>query len=93
MNEDTAGQVHFKLYGLSDKLNAKCNKNEEFRAGYWQGVYTVGYDAKAVIADEYALRKETKDALDSNFEEWKRGFWAARSQLIAAGIRRKRKKC
>ena len=35
MKEDHAGQVHWKEYGKSDKLNAIGNKNEEFRAGYW----------------------------------------------------------
>jgi hypothetical protein len=91
MNKDTAGRVHWQLYGKSDKLNAPCNKNVEFRSGYCKGVETYGHKAEVIIVDEYALRQEAGDALDCNFEEWKRGFWAARSQLAGAGIKRRKK--
>ena len=58
MKEDHAGETHWKEYRKSDKLNAIGNKNEEFRAGYWYAVETLGYDAHKVIADEHALRTE-----------------------------------
>ena len=88
MKEDHAGETHWKEYRKSDKLNAIGNKNEEFRAGYWYAVETLGYDAHKVIADEHALRTE----MESNFEEWLRGFWAAGCQMAAAGIKKRRKR-
>jgi hypothetical protein len=91
MKEDRAGQVHWKLYGKSDKLNATENKNEEFRAGYWRAVESLGYNAHDVITEEHALRAEIGDDLGSNFQEWVRGFWAARSQLVAARIKKQRR--
>jgi hypothetical protein len=92
MREDHAGQVHWKEYGKSDKLNAIGNKNEDFRAGYWHAVETLGYDAHKVIADEYALRTEIGEDLGSKFAEWVRGFWAARCQMAAAGIKKRKKR-
>ena len=92
MKEDHAGQVHWKEYGKSDKLNAIGNKNEEFRAGYWHAVETLGNDAHKVIADEHALRTEIGEELGSNFKEWVRGFWAARCQMASAGIKKRKKR-
>jgi hypothetical protein len=92
MKEDHAGQVHWKEYGKSDKLNAIGNKNEDFRTGYWHAAETLGYDAHKVIADEHALRTEIGEDLGSNFEEWVRGFWAARCQMVAAGIKKRKKR-
>lgn len=91
MSEDIAGNVHMKFYGKSDKLNAYENQNTEFRTGYWRGVETLGSDAKVLIEEEHAMRKEVGDDLREGFEEWKRGLWASRSQLTAAGIKKRKK--
>ena len=89
--EDTAGNVHRKLYGKSDKVNALENRNDEFQGGYWTGVDSLGYDARKVIEEEHELRKEVGDDLGSGFEEWCRGLWAARSQLIICPIKKRKK--
>jgi hypothetical protein len=87
---DSAGDVHRKLFGKSDKLNAPENQNTEFRIGYWTGVNSVGYDASSIIEEEQALRKEVNDDLGAGFEEWKRGFWASRSQLVLCPMRKRK---
>jgi hypothetical protein len=90
MREDTAGQVHRKLYGKSDKANAIENRNNEFQEGYAMAVRSLGEDASKVIEAEGRLRQEVGDDMGSGFAEWVRGFWAARSQIAAAGITRHR---
>ena len=92
MREDTAGQVHRKLYGKSDKANAIENRNNEFQDGYAMGVHSLGEDARKVIEEEQRLRREVGDDMGSGFAEWTRGLWAARSQIAAAGIRCRKKR-
>ena len=82
MNEDTAGNVHRRLYNKSDKANAKENQSREFQDGYRTGANSVGYNALKVINEELRLRIEVGDNLMEGFDEWKRGLWSARSQLI-----------
>ncbi|MGB7836963.1 MAG: hypothetical protein WBL40_02505, partial [Terrimicrobiaceae bacterium] len=86
MIEDTAGRNHFSIYGKSDKANAIGNRNNEFQDGYAMGAESLGCDACKVIEEEEKLRTEVGDDLGSGFAEWKRGLWAARSQMAAAGI-------
>jgi hypothetical protein len=86
MIEDTAGRNHFSIYGKSDKANAVGNRNNEFQDGYAMGVESIAYDPQKVIEEEEPLRREVGDDLGSGFAEWKRGLWAARSQMAAAGI-------
>jgi hypothetical protein len=46
-------------------------------------------DADKVLKAELDLRDEFK--LTANgFNEWKRGWWAARSQMTAAGVRKRK---
>ena len=84
--EDTAGRNHFSIYGKSDKANAIGNRNNEFQDGYAMGAESLGCDAYKIIGEEEQLRTEVGDDLGSGFAEWKRGLWAARSQMAAAGI-------
>jgi hypothetical protein len=91
MNEDIAGNVHRKYYGKSDKANAPENQNREFHDGYSAGVDSLGFDAREVIEEESSLRNEIGDDLGKGFEEWERGFWAARSQLAAADVKKRTK--
>ena len=88
MREDTAGRVHREKYGKSDKLNAPENQNREFQDGYSTAVDSLGFDARKVIEQEFLLRVEVDDDLGKGFEEWSRGFWAARCQMAAAGIKK-----
>jgi hypothetical protein len=92
MNEDIPGNIHRRFYHKSDKVNAPENQNPEFQAGYWAGVASVGFNATKVIEEERALRKAVKDDLRKGFSEWKRGFWASRSQIVIFPIK-KRPKC
>jgi hypothetical protein len=91
VREDTAGRVHREKYGKSDKRNAPENQNPEFQDGYRIGVDSLGFDARKVIEGEFLLRVEVDDDLGKGFEEWSRGFWAARSQLIVCPINKKRR--
>jgi hypothetical protein len=91
MREDIAGDVHFRYYGKSDKINALENQNREFQDGYSAGVDSLGFDARKVIEEEFSLRDEIGDDLGDGALEWVRGFWAARSQLAAAGVKKQRK--
>ena len=91
MREDTAGGVHREKYDKSDKLNAPENQNPEFQDGYRIEVDSLGFDARKVIEEEFLLRVEVNDDLGKDFEEWSRGFWAARSQLIVCPLTKKRR--
>jgi hypothetical protein len=82
MREDHAGRVHREQYGRSDRLNAPENQNREFQDGYRTNVDSLGFDAQKLIEEKFLLRVEVDDDLGKGFEEWKRGFWAARNQLI-----------
>jgi hypothetical protein len=73
-------------YGRSDKVNAPENPNREFQDGYRAGVDTLSEDAIKMVNEEGHLRAKVADDLSKGFEEWQRGFWAARSQMAAAGI-------
>ena len=88
MREDTAGRVHREKYGKSDKFNAPENQNREFPDGYSTGVDSLGFDAQKLIEEKFLLRVEVDDDLGKGFEEWKRGFWAARNQPISSGKRK-----
>jgi hypothetical protein len=93
MKEDTPGNIHRKLYGKSDKINAPENQNNEFQRGYWTGASSMAYRAEQILEEEFILRVETSDDLCDGFGEWKRGFWAARSQCILFVSPRLRRKC
>ena len=92
MKEDTAGRIHRDQYGRSDKVNAPENQNREFRDGYRAAVDTHGEDAIKMIIEEGQLRTEIGDDLPKGFDEWERGFWAARCQMAAAGIKKRKKR-
>jgi hypothetical protein len=93
MKEDVAGNVHRKLYGMSDKINAPENQNREFQEGYRVGASSMAYSAELVLKEEFILRIEVDDDLDKGFDEWQRGFWAARSQSILFVSPRRHRKC
>jgi hypothetical protein len=81
--EDVAGDVHMRLYGCSDKINAACNRfSREYQEGYHVGANSMAYMAEQIIKEEWELRQEVDDDLATGFLEWKRGFWGARSQCI-----------
>ena len=89
MKEDHAGRIHRDKYGCSDKVNAPKNQNREFQEGYGTGILTFGKTTSgALLEAEKALRKQTGECLKEGFEEWKRGLWAARTQMVAAKMRR-----
>jgi hypothetical protein len=92
MIEDSAGREHYSIYGKSDKVNAVGNRNNEFQDGYATGVESLGCDPRKIIEEEEQLRREISDDLGSGFFEWTRGFWAARSQMAAAGIKRRKRR-
>ena len=71
--------------------DAPVNQNREFQDGCRPGVESVEIDTTAVLKHEHGLRVEVNDDCKAGFEEWKRGFWVARSQLVAAGIMRRLK--
>lgn len=79
---DHAGKTHRNMYGKSDKLNSPDNSNREFQEGYRVGANSMCHDAEQVINEEFHLRVEVGDDLCEGFDEWKRGFWGARSQCI-----------
>jgi hypothetical protein len=87
---DDCGQIHRKRYGKSDKANASENRNSDFQGGYAWGVETYACDARKVILAEAGFR-EKFDLTRAGFEEWKRGLWAARAQMAAAGVKRPKK--
>ena len=89
MREDHAGRIHRDKYGRSDKVNAPENQNREFQDGYRTGVSSIAYQAQQIIKEELTLRVEVDDDLGKGFEEWTRGFWAARCHLV--GVRKQRK--
>jgi hypothetical protein len=92
MTEDIAGRIHRDEYGLSDKLNAPENQNHEFQDGYRAGVETLGHDAVKMINEEGHLREEVGDDLGEEMAERVRGFWAARCQMAAAGIKNRKRR-
>jgi hypothetical protein len=79
--EDRCGQVHFNLYGRSDKANAFDNQNADFQEGYAWGIETFAYHSKNVLDAEIEFRGEFK-LTHNGFSEFKRGFWAARSRWL-----------
>jgi hypothetical protein len=88
MKEDHCGNVHRQYYGRSDKANAWENQNADFQAGYAWGIETFAYGSDKVITGELDFRAEFR--LSTNgFSEWKRGLWAARGHMGAAGIKKK----
>ena len=92
MKEDTAGRIHRDQYGRSDKVNAPENQNREFQNGYRAGVETLGLDAVKMINEEGHLREEVGDDLGEKMAEWVRRFWAARCQMAAAGIKKRKRR-
>jgi hypothetical protein len=89
MKEDHCGNIHRQLHGRSDKANAIDNQNADFQEGYAWGRETFAYNGELVLKAEIAFRAEFN--LSANgFNEFKRGFWAARTQISAAGIRKHR---
>ena len=93
MKENVAGNVHRKLYGVSDKINAPENQDREFQEGYRVGASSMAYSAELVLKEEFILRIKVDDDLDKGFDEWQRGFWAARSQSILFVSPRGHRKC
>ena len=92
MKEDHAGRIHRDKYGRSDKVNAPENQNREFQDGYRAGIDTLGEDEIKMINEEGHLREEVGDDLGAGMAEWVRGFWAARCQMAAAGIKKRKKR-
>ena len=43
-----------------------------------------------MINEEGHLRADIGDDLSKGFDEWERGFWAARCQMAAAGIKKRK---
>jgi hypothetical protein len=86
---DHCGQVHWNLYKKSDKANAFDNQNADFQEGYAWGIETFAYHSQNVLDAEIEFRGEFK-LTDNGFSEFKRGFFAARSQMAAAGIKKRR---
>jgi hypothetical protein len=93
MREDTARRIPRDKYGRSDKVNASENQNREFQDGYSTGASSMAYRGEQIIEEELKLRVEVGDDLDRGFDEWKRGFWAARSQCILFVSSRRHRKC
>ena len=87
--EDHPGNIHRQHYNKSDKANALENNNADFREGYDWGIKTFAYNAKVVLKAEIEFRGEF-GVTGNGFSEFKRGFWAARTQMGAAGIKKKR---
>ena len=80
-----------KMYGKSDKANSPQNRNQEFQDGYAKGMESLAYNGRQVIAAEDKIRKKVGDDLGAGFVEFKRGFWASRSQYAAMGVKKRRK--
>ena len=89
MNPDRVENTTSKLYGKSDKANARGNQNAEFKPAT-PGECGRSLTIAKIIEEEHALRKKVNGDRQNGFAEWKRGFWAARSQMVAAGIRKRR---
>ena len=89
MNEDHCGKIHKEKYGKSDKANASENQNADFQEGYAWGIETFAYHSITVLKAEIEFRGEFK-LTDNGFSEFERGFWAARSQMAAAGVKKRR---
>jgi hypothetical protein len=89
MREDHCGNVHRKYYGKSDKANAPENQNADFQSGYAWGIETFAYDADKALKAEIELRGEFKLTVNG-FDEFKRGFWSARTQMSCAQIKKRR---
>jgi hypothetical protein len=89
---DPAGKLHLKFYNRSDKANAKGNQNVEWQEGYKIGADSIKRDARTVINDERAVRRQVGDDQGAGFNEWKRGLLAARGQFIAMGLKPKRRR-
>jgi hypothetical protein len=87
--EDHCGNSHRQFYNKPDKANAVENQNADFQEGYAWDIETFAYHAETVLKAEIEFRGEF-NLTDNAFTEFKRGFWAARSQMTAAGIKKRR---
>ena len=84
MSIDLSAKIAQWAYGKSDKLNAPCNQNEHFRAGYAVGSTKGRACSKtsvSLISEEWE-RIGCPDTLPDSFKEWKRGYWAGVFQTI-----------
>ena len=89
---DVPGDIHRKNYGLSDKANAPCNQSPDFQEGYRIGSASMAYRAEGILEEEWTLRQESGDDLQAGWDEFQRGFWAARCQCIVFVSRHRRRK-
>ena len=89
MNEDHCGKLHQEQYGKSDKANASENQNADCRKAMPGAIETFAYHSNTVLNAEIEFRGEFK-LTDNGFSEFERGFWAARLQMLAAGIKKRR---
>jgi hypothetical protein len=93
MQEDHAGRSHPDKYGRSDKVNAPENQNREFQDGYRAGAGSMAYRTEQIIEEELMLRVEVSDDPCDGFDEWQRGFWAARIHCTLVVSPRRHRKC
>ena len=89
---DIPGNIHRQHYGRSDKVNAACNQNPDFQEAYRIGAGSMAYRAEQILEEEWALRQESGDDLRAGWDEFQRGFWAARCQCIVFVSRHRRRK-
>lgn len=76
------------MYGKPSGANAVENDNPDFRSGYDAGMDCKDGIQSKVWADAYAAyRKPLPDSERwLQWVEWKRGFWAAKFQVIEAAM-------
>ena len=64
----------------------------KIRTASFRTVESLGEDAIKVINEEGHLREEVGDDLGEGMAECVRGFWAARCQMAAAGIKKRKRR-
>ena len=67
--------LHQVAYGKSSSLDAPENQNPDFRSGYAAGLDSIGKDDWHGWKD---AMDEYRDAQDSGWADWKRGYHVAR---------------
>lgn len=74
---DYPAYLHHTVYGRSDKANAPENCNAEFQDGYNTGRDFIGDGLDRIIVEAIGRGQQTDSP---ELAEWKRGFYAARTQ-------------
>jgi hypothetical protein len=93
MNRDYTYEIFMEQHGRSDKANAACNRNPDFREGYEAGRATYLYDEMTVAKAEAKLRADYGYGTEG-LSEWRLGLSAARCHMqhgLRAGLRKKRR--